>query len=238
MNLSSHQSAVSVSPVHEALDREGYVVVPGALDSEWVGRLRLAFEHVPAQSGGTQHVEITDETPELESWRALEHHPVLKAAAEQLLSRTYCMSGLHGRNPLPGFGQQGLHSDCLRGQENDCFMITALWMLDDFTPENGATRVVPGSHRITRLLSRDLAQPLARHPDEKIIVGRAGSILMFNGYLWHSGRRNDSKGPRRAVQMGLRRGTAADSPAALFKYGNETARKGNALWQLNCLAKS
>jgi ectoine hydroxylase-related dioxygenase (phytanoyl-CoA dioxygenase family) len=223
MNQRSHQSALSVSPVHQALDREGYVVVPGALDSEWVGRLRRAFEHAPTQSGGTQHVEITDETPGADSWRALEHHPVLKAAAEHLLSRTYCLGGLHGRNPLPGFGQQGLHSDCLREQENECILITALWMLDDFTQENGATRVIPGSHRITRLISRDLAQPLARHRDEKIIVGGAGSILMFNGYLWHSGRRNDSKSLRRAVQMGLRRGTAADSPAALFAYGNESA---------------
>jgi ectoine hydroxylase-related dioxygenase (phytanoyl-CoA dioxygenase family) len=211
MNYRSHQSAVSVSPVHQALDRDGYVVVPGALDSEWVRRLRRAFEHAPVQVGGTQHVEITDETPEAESWRALEHHPVLKGAAEHLLSPTYCLGGMHGRNPLPGFGQQGLHSDCLRGRDNECVLITALWMLDDFTPGNGATRVVPGSHRIASLLSRDLAQPLARHRDEKIIVGRAGSVLMFNAYLWHSGRRNDSKSQRRAVQMGLRRGTAADS---------------------------
>src|SRR5262245_34087998 len=89
-------------------------------------------------------------------------------------------------------------------------------MLDDFTPENGATRVVPGSHRITRPLAKDLAQPLARHRDEKVIVGSAGSVLIFNGYLWHSGRRNDSKGPRRAIQMGLRRGTPTDSPAMFF----------------------
>jgi ectoine hydroxylase-related dioxygenase (phytanoyl-CoA dioxygenase family) len=225
MNHGVHQSAVSVSPVHRALDRDGYVVVPGALDSEWVGRLCRAFEDAPAQSGGTQHVEITDETPEAESWRALEHHPVLKGAAEHLLSQTYCLGGLHGRNPRPGFGQQGLHSDCLRGPGDECILITALWMLDDFTPENGATRVVPGSHRITRPLSKGLAQPLARHPDEKIIVGRSGSVLMFNGYLWHSGRRNDSEGPRRAVQMGLRRGTAANSLAALFSYSNENAQR-------------
>jgi len=41
---------------------------------------------------------------------------------------------------------------------------------------------------------------------------------MFNGYLWHSGRRNNSNGPRRAVQMGLRRGTPADSAAKFFAY--------------------
>jgi ectoine hydroxylase-related dioxygenase (phytanoyl-CoA dioxygenase family) len=130
----------------------------------------------------------------------------LTAAAELLLSRPYCLNGLHGRNPLTGFGQQGLHANCLRGPDNDCILITALWMLDDFTPENGSTRVIPGSHRIARPLARDFAQPLARHPNERIICGYAGSVLMFNGYLWHSGRRNDSNGLRRAVQMGLRLG--------------------------------
>jgi len=222
MSHRSHQSAVSLGPIQQALDQKGYVVVSGALDSERVALLCLAFDHAPVQAGGTQHVEITDETPEAESWRALDHHPVLKAAAEHLLSPTFCLGGMHGRNPLPGFGQQGLHSDCLRGREQECILITALWMLDDFTPENGATRVVPGSHRITSPLPRDLAQPLARHRDEQIIVGSAGSVLMFNGYLWHSGRRNNSNSPRRAVQMGLRRGTA-DSPANFFAYRENTA---------------
>jgi len=191
----------------QALERDGYVVIPGALDGAWMDRLRCGFDHAPAQASGTQHVEVNDDTPEVESWRALEQHSALMAAAENLMTRPYCLNGLHGRNPLPGFGQQGLHADCLRGRENDCILITALWMLDDFTLENGSTRVVPGSHRITRPISKAYAQPLARHPDEKIIIGSAGSVLLFNGYLWHSGRRNDSNRPRRAVQMGLRRGT-------------------------------
>ena len=148
------QSATPVNPITQGLERDGYAVIPGVLDYRWVERLRRAFDCAPVQLGGTQHVKITDETPDVESWRALEHHPVLKAAAEHLLSRPYCRGGLHGRNPLPGFGQQGLHSDCLRGQGNECILITALWMLDDFTPENGATRVVPGSHRIVRHLPR------------------------------------------------------------------------------------
>ena len=218
MNRRHHQSAALVSPVNQALERDGYAVVPGVLDGRWVERLRRAFDHAPVQSAGTQHIEITDATPDVEFWRALEHHPVLKAAAEHLLSQPYCLGGLHGRNPLPGFGQQGLHSDCLRGEGNECILITALWMLDDFSTENGATRVVPGSHRIARPLARHFAQPLARHRDERIIVGCAGSVLMFNGYLWHSGRRNDSNGSRRAVQMGLRRGTPADSAAKFFAY--------------------
>ena len=216
MKAERRQRGASQSPVNDALDRDGYAVVAGGLDVEWIGRLLRAFDNAPVQSGGTQHVEITDATPEVASWRSLEHHPVLIAAADHLLSRPYCLGGIHGRNPLAGFGQQGLHSDCLRGPDRQCVLLTALWMLDDFTIKNGATRVVPGSHRITRPLTKDFAQPLAHHPDEKIVIGRAGSILLFNGYLWHSGRRNDSSGPRRAVQMGLRRGTPSDAPAQFF----------------------
>src|SRR5678815_540885 len=128
------QTRSQLSSVNQAIEREGYAVVPAALDHKWIERLRRAFDHAPLQ-GGTQHVEITDETPEVESWRALQHHPVLKAAAEHWLSQPYCLGGLHGRNPLPGFGQQGLHSDCLREQGRECVLITALWMLDDFTAE-------------------------------------------------------------------------------------------------------
>jgi len=79
--------------------------------------------------------------------------------------------------------------------------VTALWMIDAFTDDNGATRVVPGSHRLTRPPPPSFAQPLARHPDERVITGAAGTVLVFNGHLWHSGRRNTSAGPRRAGQM-------------------------------------
>jgi ectoine hydroxylase-related dioxygenase (phytanoyl-CoA dioxygenase family) len=188
-----------------ALDHAGYVVVVDALDEQWVTRLRRAFEVAPIQASGTQHVEIVDSTPEVESWRALEYHPALVAAAEHVLGGARRLVDIHGRNPLPGFGQQGLHTDAVPRAPGDPYSVfTTLWMLDDFTVENGATRVVPGSHLQPRPIAKALAQPLARHPDEIIPVGRAGSALMLNGHLLHSGRRNDSKGPRRAVQMVVR----------------------------------
>jgi ectoine hydroxylase-related dioxygenase (phytanoyl-CoA dioxygenase family) len=188
-----------------ALDRDGYVVVVDALDEQWITRLRRAFEAAPIQASGTQHVEIGDATPEIESWRALESHPALVAALGHVLGRARRTVEIHGRNPLPGFGQQGLHTDGLPRAPGDPFSVfTTLWMLDDFTVENGATRVVPGSHLHPRPIAKALAQPLARHPDEIVPIGRAGSALMLNGHLLHSGRRNDSKGPRRAVQMVVR----------------------------------
>lgn len=189
-----------------ALDRQGYVVIRQALDVSRIARLRRAFETAPVQDGGTQHVELAQRTPEIASWRALERHPALIAAAAHVLSTPFHVRSTHGRNPLPGFGQQGLHCDWPpRGPQDPYFVLTAIWMLDDFTLENGATRLVPGSHRLTRPLAKSLAQPHAKHPEQQTVIGHAGDALVMNGHLWHSGQHNGSAGPRRAVQMVLGR---------------------------------
>jgi hypothetical protein len=188
-----------------ALDGDGFVVVARAIDAAWVDRLRRAFESAPAQKDGTQHVELGPETPEHASWGLLREHPVVVAAAEHVLGRPFHVDELHGRNPLPGYGQQGLHSDWMpRASVEPYFVVTAIWMLDDFTIENGATRVVPGSHRMLKPISKSLGQPEARHASERVVTGAAGSVLVLNGHLWHSGRRNESQGTRRAAQMVVR----------------------------------
>jgi ectoine hydroxylase-related dioxygenase (phytanoyl-CoA dioxygenase family) len=73
-------------------------------------------------------------------------------------------------------------------------MVNALWAYDDFTIENGATRVVPGSHRA----------PINREPPEESI-GYAemprGSVLLYLGSVLHSGGANRSTRPRTAITM-------------------------------------
>lgn len=189
------------------LDEHGYSVLVGVLSPAEVARLCLAFERSPTPASGTQHITIDEQTPEADAWAELRVHPRIGAIAEHLLGLGYIVRDLHGRNPLPGFGQQGLHADWpTRAPGEPPAVLTALWMLDDFTVENGATRVVPGSHRELRPLPRALAQPLARHPDERVITGAAGSVLVFNGHLWHAGRQNQSARSRRTVQMVVQRG--------------------------------
>lgn len=189
----------------DALDRLGYVVLARVLDAAFVARLLRAFDAAPPQASGTQHVAIDASTPEHASWLALRGHDVLASAAAHVLGRAFPVSELHGRNPLPGHGQQGLHADAAPRAPGEAFsVVTTLVMLDDFTVENGATRVVPGTHRLPGAVPRELAQPSARHPDERIVTGSAGSMLVLNGHVWHSGRRNESAGPRRAVQVVIR----------------------------------
>jgi ectoine hydroxylase-related dioxygenase (phytanoyl-CoA dioxygenase family) len=179
-----------------ALDEEGYLVVPGALSGEHVERLRRAF----SGGSGTEHVAISPATPEHEAWRSLETTHAACLGARHVLARPFRVADLNGRNPLPGYGQQGLHADWMVRTPPPA-LVTCIFMLDDFTPQNGATRVVPGSHRLGGAIPKSLAQPHAHHPNERLVTGTAGSVLLFNGYLWHSGTQNRSTGPRRAAQM-------------------------------------
>ncbi len=191
----------------ERLDELGYVVLPDALQPEHVARLLIAFEQALPQADGTQHVRLDASTPELAAWQDLERHPVILRAAAHVLGAAAYRTNLHGRNPLPGFGDQGLHADSRpRGRGEPNLVLTALWMLDDFTRDNGATRVVPRSHRLLGAVPKSFAQPGARHPDEVVVTGAAGSVLVLNGHLWHSGRLNQNPRPRRAAQHVLMAG--------------------------------
>jgi ectoine hydroxylase-related dioxygenase (phytanoyl-CoA dioxygenase family) len=192
---------VSLLDLHRtALDQNGYVVIPDVLDHATLDRLCRAFGGAPAQRDGTQHVEVDEADPRFSDWLALDRHPLALAAARHILKRPF-QTRIHGRNPLPGYGQQGLHADWRPRAPGEPFTVTTvIWMFDDFREDNGATRVVPGSHLQTGAVDKSLTQPLAHHPRELVVVGRAGSALLFNGHLLHSGCRNTSGAPRRAAQ--------------------------------------
>ena len=89
---------------------------------------------------------------------------------------------------------------------------TAIWMLDPFTRENGATRLVPGTHRSTALPKEVLADVLAPHPDEIYVIGQPGDVFIFNGHCWHAGGANHTDRARRAILAHYAR---ADQPQRL-----------------------
>jgi ectoine hydroxylase-related dioxygenase (phytanoyl-CoA dioxygenase family) len=123
---------------------------------------------------------------------------------------------LNAREALPSAGpSQPLHSDADHGAKPDSkgyLACTAIWMLDDFTRQNGATRLIPGTLRNPQLPQEALADVLAPHPDEIVVEGRAGDVLVFNGHCWHAGGANRSQARRRAVLVHYVR---ADQPQRL-----------------------
>ncbi len=104
----------------------------------------------------------------------------------------------------------GLHSDYPFGQGYDWripapypdapLLLTSLWMLTPFTRKNGATVVVPGSHKAGNNPTGDQGlAPGRTHPSETQAEGEPGSVLMFDSRVWHTNGENRSDEIRIAV---------------------------------------
>jgi ectoine hydroxylase-related dioxygenase (phytanoyl-CoA dioxygenase family) len=82
-----------------------------------------------------------------------------------------------------------------KGPISTTMVANAMWMIDDFTGENGATRLVPGSH-----LSGRTPDPAVPHKVATVgATGPAGTAFVFDGRLWHGAGANNSDKPRRGI---------------------------------------
>ena len=101
----------------------------------------------------------------------------------------------------PGYeGQWPMHVDSAGAfaQVPDVpWMVNSIWMLSDFTAENGATRVVPMSHGARLKRPPEDLQP--DDPTIEAVCGRSGSVMMWHGGLWHGAGPNSSQ----QIRIGL-----------------------------------
>lgn len=185
-----------------ALDDEGFVLLPGVFDAATLERLRERFDALTApRASGTRHSE--ELLDDIDIVRACTP-PIVVTAAEYVLGGPVILKRLHGREPLEGYGRQGLHVDWKCGGPV-AYVFTCLAYLDDFDRQNGATRIVPGTHRGSAVPDRRTAAPAFIHKNEIVVNGGAGTILAFNGHVWHSATLNASGKRRRAFQYSFER---------------------------------
>lgn len=140
----------------------GFVILRGVMDDAWLQEVRAASENLLAAEGKAAGTEFrlepgSDRLANLVDkgacFQRLITHPVLLQAAEFVLGPDWKLSSLNYRAALPGEqGRQPLHCDMgLVAEGNGYSVFNSIWMLDDFTLDNGPTRFVPGSHRSGRL---------------------------------------------------------------------------------------
>ncbi|MGH3407545.1 MAG: phytanoyl-CoA dioxygenase family protein [Streptosporangiaceae bacterium] len=192
----------------DLLDRDGYAALPDVLSGAQVEAARAQLAGLLAAEGERAGLEVhqekgTDRLADLVNKGAV-FEPcftdarVLACVAEVL--GEFRLSSLNFRAALPGHGRQALHADWGGPVPPGGYQVcNSIWLLDDFTTVNGATRVVPGSHRSGTVPRLALPDPAAPHPDEVQITGRAGTVVIFNSHLWHGGASNRSDRPRRAL---------------------------------------
>lgn len=184
---------------------EGWLRLPAVVSPREVAGLHAAWERRATMPAGTDSVAEhnwgpsgLDSEPE---YAALVAHPRVRAAVAILIGQDFAASGCHGRAPPPGHGQQGLHVDwpgAVAPEEQ--WLANAFYVLDPMDQDNGATRLVPGSHRWARVPRGSFAQPHGEHPREVRAVAAPGDVLVFSAHLWHAGARNHS-GRRRRVAI-------------------------------------
>jgi ectoine hydroxylase-related dioxygenase (phytanoyl-CoA dioxygenase family) len=89
---------------------------------------------------------------------------------------------------------QRIHRD-IRSYSGDMpLLLNTLVMLDDFTPDNGSTYLLSGSHKCG---DKPDEEYFRKHAQQAL--GPAGSILIFNSNVWHAGGDNKTNRPRRSV---------------------------------------
>ena len=188
----------------ESFQRDGYVLLERAIDraaiDELVGALapyearrpmgRNAFEGLRSQ-------RVYSLAGKGEPFLRLAEHPDVIALLDRTLLPNYLLSTGQSIRLHPGEAAQAWHTD-------DAFYhaprprpqplgVSVIWAIEDFTADNGATEVIPGSHRWGR------ERRGAREREAVRAVMPAGSALVFDAALWHRGGSNRSPGTRLAI---------------------------------------
>jgi ectoine hydroxylase-related dioxygenase (phytanoyl-CoA dioxygenase family) len=193
----------------DQLDRDGYLPLPNILSTDQIGRIRLRLDELIAAEGAEAGKEVHQEAGTIRLsdlvnkdpiFEVCFTHPRVLAAIEHVLKGDLKLSSLNFRAALPGFGLQSLHADWGSAvAPGDYFVCNSIWLLDDFTESNGATRVVPGSHRSGKLAKDAMADPTQAQPGEVLLTAPAGTVVIFNSHTWHGGTLNRTDQPRRAL---------------------------------------
>src|SRR6266849_10977215 len=179
----------------QQLDEKGYLVLANLMSSEMLASLRTRVEELFVAEGAAAGSEFKQEpnarrlanlVNKGEIFERAIATPEVLECVEHVLGPRFKLSSLNVRaaDPLSDCGQP-LHADSgAVADERGYWVCNSVWMLDDFTPENGAIRMVPGSHKWRRLPQDALADPVAAHPDEVLLTGHAGTVVVMNAHMW------------------------------------------------------
>lgn len=186
------------TPCARQLHQNGYALLRRAIPAAWPTGLRNTFDtgvkpssEWPVPRGIDWRHSLLDTDPTVQAVCRL---PQLLAVVGELIGERFFLSQVEGREPLAGGGHQQLHRDLSAQRPGDTAI--ALVYLDDYGPENGATRIIPGSHRPA------LGEPPFDFTDESRSVqltGNAGDILIFDADLIHAGSLNTTGARRRTL---------------------------------------
>ena len=239
-------SATLTDMQKKQLDEQGFFIVENVLSAAELAGMRAEFERIHGaereQGGHEVHVEpgarrlsnIFNKTAAFDRCLAI---PEVLAASAYLLGEIK-VHGANLRDPVKGHGKQDLHVDVPKKFADDWWVVNAMLMLDDMTLANGPTRVIPGSHHWAPInvpyvnqgdwepapisaedqarVPADLGAP---YPGEVLVTAPAGSAIICNSSMWHSGTVKKDDSHRRMLHLTY---TRRDLPQQLVQLDHLT----------------
>jgi Phytanoyl-CoA dioxygenase (PhyH) len=189
----------------EELDRDGVTTLPGPVPAAGLAELSAAYDAAVSGAApddikvGSTTTRVRDFVNRGAAFDGLYLYPPVLKACCRLIDAPFRLSTMHARTLRPGAVAQDLHVDFAR-DESGWTMVGFILMVDEFRSGNGATRFVPGSHLWPATPSSSSIDLKGEYPGQKLACGPAGSMIVFNGAIWHGHTANRSGLPRRSIQ--------------------------------------
>ncbi len=212
--LAAQQAALAASAAKHKVDADevnrlmaqvnenGYVIIPELMSPEFMTDLKAQVSPLLTHDGrnefeGHKTRRIYSVIEKTMACNPLVEHPLILALLDRVLMQNYLLSQLQVIDVYPGEVRQPLHHDdgfYPIARPRPPFSAATIWAIDDFTADNGATLVVPGSH-----IWEDRPPSEIKDSDMVPAVMPAGSVVFFLGTLWHCAGANNSDATRMAA---------------------------------------
>jgi ectoine hydroxylase-related dioxygenase (phytanoyl-CoA dioxygenase family) len=183
----------------------GFVIIPGPVPPGGLAQLAKTYDIAVASASAddlregsttTRVQDFVNRGPEFDGLYL--HRPLLEACC-RVITQPFRLSTMHARTVRPHTPAQELHVDF--GPDAEGWpMVGFIYMVDQFRHDNGPTQFVPGSHRRATISDDPLRQCVVNDEECVQACGAAGSMIIYNGSIWHGHSANRSSEPRRSIQ--------------------------------------
>jgi len=190
----------------EAVERDGFTIVESAIEPDLIDALNAALDRLERDLGakpagnsfeGANTVRIYNLLAYGEPFTKVPVHENVLPVIDAVLDPGCLISSLSSIAIDPGETAQPIHADDMvipLDKPHRPIVCNSMWALTDFTEANGATRLVPGSHKKP---NPDYGGAYDTVPAEMA----KGSVLIWDGALWHGGGANKTDKRRTGIAM-------------------------------------
>jgi ectoine hydroxylase-related dioxygenase (phytanoyl-CoA dioxygenase family) len=200
-------SSDDVKAHQERIARDGYSIIENAIEPDLVDALAEDLQRLERQYDVRPARNAFEGTKTWRTYNLLVHgklyeripvHESVLPVVEKVLDEGCLVSSLSSIAIGPDETPQPIHADdqlIPLAKPHAATVCNTMWAITDFTEENGATRIIPGTHLADH--SPDFGQRYDSIPAEM----KKGSVLIWHGSLWHGGGANRTTERRVGIAM-------------------------------------